>query len=134
MGPALAVGSPLLKWLFNTTLPTPTAGSATFDSDVAELATLSVRAIFGISCLLLGVAMLLCQVEGSGRSNASNQRPVLQWVRTVDGWERPESWHLDEIRRPALHPVVVAAGQGLLSVLGLVVFQRTTWHAEPCTD
>jgi hypothetical protein len=85
------------------------------------------RAILGISCLLLGVAMLLCRVEGSGRSSATpNQRPVLQWVRTNDGWERPDSWYLDEIKRPTLHPAVVAAGQGLLSTLGLVLFQRTS--------
>jgi hypothetical protein len=127
MRAAFGIDSPLLKWRFHTTHPTPTAGSTTLFSGVDEFATLLVRAILGISFLVLGVAMLLCQVEGSHFDrSALDRRPVLQWVRTTDGWERPDSWHLGEIKRPTLHPAVVAAGQGLLSVLGLVTFQRTS--------
>jgi hypothetical protein len=47
-----------------------------------------------------------------------------RWVRTVDGWERPDSWYLEAVRPPKLHPLVVAAGQGLVSLLGLVAFGR----------
>jgi len=85
---------------------------------------LLVRAIFGISCLLLGAAMLSCQMEIARDLQTANQPKVVVWVRTVDGWERPDSWNLEPVRRPALHPVVVAAGQGLLSILGLVLFDR----------
>ena len=50
--------------------------------------------------------------------------PARQWVRTVDGWERPEMWHAPDLYVPRLHPLVVAAGQGLVSVLGLVACAR----------
>jgi hypothetical protein len=46
------------------------------------------------------------------------------WVRTVDGWERPSAWLATAPNVPRLHPVVVAAGQGLASVLALVAFRR----------
>jgi hypothetical protein len=83
------------------------------------------RAIFGISCLLLGLALLLCRGEGFDPTADGAERPArVEWVRTVDGWERPDSWHLAPVNVPALHPLVVAAGQGLLSVFGLVLFQR----------
>ena len=79
--------------------------------------------------------MLSCRVESSGEWQGSAKPPFdklrteqaaeeVRWVRTVDGWERPEVWALEAVGRPALHPLVVAAGQGLLSVLGLVVFRR----------
>jgi hypothetical protein len=42
-----------------------------------------------------------------------------KWVRTVDGWERPETWWIDPAVPPRLHPLVVAAGQILVSALGL---------------
>jgi hypothetical protein len=87
---------------------------------------LPLRAILGISLLLLGVAMLSCRVESSGelQGSAKPQAAGVRWVRTVDGWERPDVWKLEAVGRPGLHPLVVAAGQGLLSVLGLVVFHR----------
>jgi hypothetical protein len=83
-----------------------------------------VRAIFGISCLLLGVAMLLCQVEGSYQTEGAEPRAAVRWVRTAHGWERTDRWYLEVTERPTLHPLVVSAGQGLLSVLGLALFQR----------
>ena len=39
------------------------------------------------------------------------------------GGSGPDSWYLEAVRGPRLHPLVVAAGQGLVSVLALVVFQ-----------
>jgi hypothetical protein len=88
------------------------------------VALLAVRAILGISCLLLGVALLLCQGEGAGVTADIAPRSAVSWVRTADGWERPDTWLSVTAWRPALHPLVVAAGQGLLSVFGLVLFHR----------
>jgi hypothetical protein len=68
--------------------------------------------------------MLACQLEIAGDLALAYERqtPRLTWVRTVDGWERPDSWQLEPIGRRALHPLVVAAGQGLVSLLALVAF------------
>lgn len=83
------------------------------------------RAILGISCLLLGAALLLCREEGVDLvSSVAMPQAAVSWVRTVDGWERPDRWCLATAGRPALHPVVVAAGQVLLSAFGLVLFHR----------
>ena len=94
------------------------------------------RLILGIVCLLLGVGILSCQVgpvvtgPGSAKTQAvGEQQAVVRthaggWVRTVDGWERVESWYVGEVRPPGLHPLVVAAGQGLVSLLGLAACQR----------
>lgn len=91
------------------------------------------RLIFGIICLLFGMGMLSCQMEGpaqteahkpTSRRAATSSAPNIAWVRTVDGWERADSWNVGEVVPPRLHPLVVAAGQGLLSLLGLVACQR----------
>jgi hypothetical protein len=80
-----------------------------------------VRAIFGISCLLIGFAMLACRVESSAERGAVDAKPqAARWVRTSDGWERADSWRIEPVRRARLHPLVVAAGEGLFSVLALV--------------
>jgi hypothetical protein len=83
-----------------------------------------VRAILGISCLLLGFALLACRVERSADLAKPYGAAEERWVRTVDGWERPDSWYLAPVGPRGLHPLVVAAGQGLVSVVGLVVFGR----------
>jgi hypothetical protein len=78
------------------------------------------RLILGITLLLLGLGGLSCQVQ-----NSVGEGPVIpsagQWVRTVDGWERTETWNAPDLYVPRLHPLVVAAGQGLVSVMALVV-------------
>jgi hypothetical protein len=77
-----------------------------------------VRLILGITLLLLGIGSLSCQID-----NPVGGAPVVargQWVRTVDGWERTDLWRAPNPFVPQLHPLVVAAGQGLLSVLALV--------------
>jgi hypothetical protein len=66
---------------------------------------------------------LLCQTDSGCTINAKPQAAV-RWVRTVDGWERPDSWNSHAPTLPALHPLVVAAGQGLFSLLGLTLFHR----------
>jgi hypothetical protein len=83
------------------------------------------RSIVGITCLLLGAGMLSCRVEGpAARSESGPATPSRGWVRTVDGWERAGSWQVEEGWSPRLHPLVVAAGQGLVSLLGLAACGR----------
>ena len=73
--------------------------------------------------MLVGFGTLSCRVEGLAARGP--ERPQLSpWVRTADGWERTDSWHEERLSPPAVHPLVVAAGQGLLSVLALVAWQR----------
>jgi hypothetical protein len=79
-----------------------------------------VRLILGITLLLLGLGSLSCQIESS-IGEAATATPARQWVRTVSGWERADLWNASEVFVPRLHPLVVAAGQGLVSVMGLVV-------------
>ena len=77
-----------------------------------------VRLILGITLLLVGIGSLSCQIDnpvGSAPAVAAGR-----WVRTVDGWERTDLWDAPERFVPQLHPFVVAAGQGLLSVWALV--------------
>jgi hypothetical protein len=88
--------------------------------------------------------MLACRVESSGDhfvdgdkapfDQAQGRQAVVevQWVRTVDGWERAGSWFVEPVGRPALHPLLVAAGQLMVSVMGLVVFgdQGGRWRGE----
>jgi hypothetical protein len=81
------------------------------------------RLIVGISLLLLGVGMLFSQVEVLSAPSASDSVST-PWVRTVDGWERHGSWSVSSVGPPAVHPLVVAAGQVLGSILALVAFQR----------
>lgn len=95
-----------------------TTGRAASDAIAAALPI--VRLILGITLLLLGLGSLSCQVESSiGEARAAAEGP--QWVRTVSGWERSDLWDVPEPFVPRLHPLVVAAGQGLVSVMGLVV-------------
>ena len=79
----------------------------------------NLRLILGITLLLLGLGNLSCQMESS--ADGPVVTPVSQWVRTVNGWERKDLWERPELHVPRLHPFVVAAGQGLFSVLGLVL-------------
>ena len=81
------------------------------------------RLIVGITLLLLGAGMLSCRVDGT-TSPLGERRTALTWVRTVDGWERPEAWTEAPVEPPQLHPLVVAAGQGLASLLALAAFRR----------
>ena len=82
------------------------------------------RLIVGITLLLLGIGMWSCQVKGTTSRNGPYSQ-VGVWVRTADGWERSDSWQYGNAGGPPrLHPLVVAAGQGLVSLLGLVAFGR----------
>ncbi len=79
------------------------------------------RLILGISLLLMGALRLSCDwdVRADGAQGSRGQ-----WVRTVEGWERTDAWFAQQAEPVKLHPLVVAAGQGLLSVLALAALQR----------
>ena len=100
-------------------------------SDATAAAPPNLRLILGITLLLLGLGSLSCQVQDS-----IGEGPVIpsagQWVRTVDGWERTELWNPPPLHAPRLHPLVVAAGQGLLSVMGLVVCAKDNRPRREC--
>jgi hypothetical protein len=80
------------------------------------------RLIVGISLVLLGVGSLLCEVECRSAVNAAASG-MTGFVRTVNGWERPQSWRIESCSPPRVHPLVVAAGQGLVSIFALVACQ-----------
>jgi len=87
-------------------------------SDATRAALPIVRLILGITLLLLGLGSLSCQID-----TPVGGAPVVatgQWVRTISGWERTDMWQAPERFVPQLHPLVVAVGQGLISVLALV--------------
>jgi hypothetical protein len=78
------------------------------------------RLILGITLVLFGTGLLACQVADEPRA----ARPAAEsWVRTAQGWEKPSAWEA-----PAgpsrLHPLVVASGQLLVSMLGLAAARR----------
>ncbi len=78
------------------------------------------RFVVGIALLLSGVGMWFCRWDGPSVQTPARAATV-DWVRTVDGWERPATWYPPEFHQPRLHPLVVAIGQGLGSVLALAV-------------
>jgi hypothetical protein len=79
-----------------------------------------VRLILGISLLLAGLGTLSVQVQGTPSPRMTTSQ-VVHWVRTKDGWERTDMWQAAPQNDPRLHPLVLAAGQGLVSALGLLV-------------
>jgi hypothetical protein len=78
------------------------------------------RSILGILLLLAGAGFMSCRIEVRSadlvRSPSSSD-----WVRTVDGWERPRHWSSSQVPPPAVHPVIIAAGQVLVSLFALTV-------------
>jgi hypothetical protein len=76
-----------------------------------------------IALVLLATGLAACWFGGATPSAASPDAP-LKWVRTASGWERPSDWSTPGgLYEPALHPLVLASGQLLVSVLALVAFQ-----------
>ena len=76
-----------------------------------------------LSLLLLAVGTFAAVVEPAAVTGKRTERmpPPLEWVRTVDGWERPASWQPPEPVSPALHPLVVAGFVGMAAIAGLLV-------------
>jgi hypothetical protein len=80
------------------------------------------RVILGISLLVIGTIVFSCQIDGANTAQA-NVPPTPTWIRTADGWEKAGSWCLSVVQPPTLHPLVAAAGQGLVSIFALVAFR-----------
>jgi hypothetical protein len=81
------------------------------------------RLILGITLLLLGIGSLSCQID-----RPVGGAPLVQakrWVRTIEGWERSDLWGAPDPFVPQLHPLVVAAGQGFVSLFALVACPGT---------
>ncbi|MGE3240151.1 MAG: hypothetical protein AB7G28_24545 [Pirellulales bacterium] len=81
------------------------------------------RSILGILLLLVGAGLVSCRIEGHV-SDAQAQRPAIDWVRTANGWERSSNWSPSLAPRPAVHPLVIGAGQLLISMLALAAAAR----------
>ena len=80
------------------------------------------RLIIGISLVLFGVGSLLCEVECRSAVTPAASR-MTGLVRTTDGWESPQNWRIESASPPRVHPLVVAVGQGLVSIFALVACQ-----------
>jgi hypothetical protein len=77
-----------------------------------------------MTLMLAGIGFWSCQFDGLAAppSVARNEAP---WVRTADGWERAGSWlATSSATPPKLHPLVVAAGQLLVSLLALAIWEN----------
>lgn len=89
------------------------------------------RFIVGLSILILGLATVFCRIDmQSPGANAVPNRT--SWVRTTDGWERPESWHADALASPLPHPLVVAAAQGMVSLFALLALDGRDRERTGC--
>jgi hypothetical protein len=80
---------------------------------------LSMRAILGILLFVGGVAWAAYRIDDAP-SHVEVTLVHFEWVRTIDGWERPERWMISRVEPPAVHPTVIAAGQVLVSMFALV--------------
>ena len=84
------------------------------------------RSILGILLLLLGIGLASCRIE-SGSAELPQPPHTADWVRTSDGWERAGNWAPSLAPPPAVHPLVIAAGQLFVSMLALAA-------AQPASD
>jgi hypothetical protein len=76
------------------------------------------RSILGILLLLMGAGLVSCRIEGSS-ADVLPPSATSDWVRTADGWERSHNWSPSLAEPPAVHPLVIAAGQLFVSLLAL---------------
>jgi hypothetical protein len=79
------------------------------------------RLIAGILLLILGIGSISCRWQGAS-GNLSGTSPSIPWVRTASGWERLDPNEATFAGPPTLHPLVVASGEALASILGLALF------------
>ena len=78
------------------------------------------RLIVTILILLVLAGWLASRVEFSPPS-AQGAVESGTWVRTVDGWERRSDWATSRpLYDPALHPLVIAALELLVSLAALI--------------
>ena len=77
---------------------------------------------------LVGFAWVASEVPLSGDTPQPSYE--VAWRRTAHGWEKPTAWHDKPApHRPALHPMVVALLQVLLTLAALIAFSRSDTSA-----
>ena len=82
---------------------------------------LSVRWILIIALFLFGSAATACLLPMP--RDGTVDVPESQWVRTRDGWEPRIGWEPPPpLYEPTVHPIVVASGQILISLIALIAF------------
>ncbi len=82
------------------------------------------RSVFAIALVLVGIGILSCRMEQFAVP-APHSVDAAPWVRTIDGWERGSNWQPSVAASPRLHPVLVAAGEALVSILALAATTAT---------
>lgn len=75
------------------------------------------RLVIGIALFGVGLVLLLGQIEGT---SGAGYPAETSWVRTAQGWERVDLWEASSVGPARLHPLIVASGQVLVSLLALV--------------
>lgn len=88
------------------------------------------RCIVGLCVLILSLGTLLCRIDV--RPTDAAAAATTAWVRTVDGWERPESWRAGAAIPPPPHPLVVAAAQGMVSLFALLALDDRGKRRDCC--
>lgn len=79
------------------------------------------RLIAGLLLILLGLGWLACELPLG--DDAREPGPKTAWRRTVDGWEQTTWWATEQpLRRPAIHPTIVALLQMFLALAALLIF------------
>lgn len=71
--------------------------------------------------MLFGAVTLSCRLDGLAVDLPPVQQQV-DWVRTAQGWEHSSTWASTETPPVSLQPLVVAAGQAMLSILALAFY------------
>jgi hypothetical protein len=77
-----------------------------------------------VGWLLLVLVVAGCFVNRWPLANSGGEpRPAAEWRRTADGWERlVVATPGGESHRPALHPMIVAVLQVLLTLAAMIAF------------
>lgn len=70
---------------------------------------------------LLVSGLWLSTISGMSGDGLPSEDP---WRRTSTGWERIDHWHRKDWNPPPLHPMVVAALQIMVSLLGFLALER----------
>jgi len=119
LGPIVAFASPSAGALATAS---PRA-EASFPAPIREILTL--RTIVLIALVLFATAYLACRLEWAGGTSGRMASRSAHWVHTVDGWEDANRWQNPHgFWRPGLHPLIVAALELAISILGLVAFAQ----------
>ena len=100
-----------------STLPPRRAACNAMSCNLQGTGNIGVRWIIFITLVLCALFHVACD-WGTGPAEPSPY--ASDWVRTVDGWERPSSWRITGPKPAPLHPLVVASFELLTALLALV--------------